>query len=141
MTRVENAMEKHKVKKYNCSQCVATVFADILGMDESHLFQMSAAFGYGMGSMQATCGAVSAGALVIGLLMNNGNTEDSAQKIAIHKAAKEFTRRFAEKNQSLICHELKGVESGTVLRSCDGCIEDAIVILEEMLEEGRFERQ
>ena len=100
------------------------------------MFQLMSAFGLGMGGMNGTCGAVSAGIAVIGMLMNNGDTDDAKQKGKIHKAAKEYTRRFAEKNQSLVCREIKGVDTGTVIRSCDGCIEDAVVILEEMMEEG-----
>ena len=36
-------------------------------------------------------------------------------------------------NESVICRELKGVETGTVLRSCTGCIEDAVKIVEKYI--------
>lgn len=35
---------------------------------------------------------------------------------------------FREKNGSTVCKELKGIESGKVLRSCPGCIEDMVRI-------------
>jgi len=41
--------------------------------------------------------------------------------------------RFAEKNKSTCCGELKGVGTGTVLRSCQGCIEDAVEIAADVL--------
>ena len=44
-----------------------------------------------------------------------------------------MTEAFRTKNQSVICRELKGVDTGTVLRSCDGCIEDAVRIAEAWL--------
>ena len=41
----------------------------------------------------------------------------------------ELMEEFENKNQSYICSRLKGEK----LRSCDGCIEDAVRILEEKL--------
>jgi hypothetical protein len=46
---------------------------------------------------------------------------------------KEAIEKFEQKNKSIICKEIKGVETGEVLRSCDGCIEDAVAILDELL--------
>ena len=40
-----------------------------------------------------------------------------------------------EKNTSVLCKELKGITTGTVLRSCRGCVEDAAEILEEIVDE------
>ncbi|MDY5577405.1 MAG: C-GCAxxG-C-C family protein [Lachnospiraceae bacterium] len=135
MDRKELALEKHG-KGYNCSQAVGCAFCDLMGMEESQVFQIMSAFGYGMGGMKGTCGAVSAGIAVIGMILNNGDTSDVKQKVGIHKVAKEYVRRFEEKNQSIICRNLKGVDTGEVLRSCSGCIEDAVDILEDMIKEG-----
>ncbi len=43
-------------------------------------------------------------------------------------------QRFQEKNGSTICRELKGVDTGNPLRSCPGCLEDAIELAQEILE-------
>ena len=40
---------------------------------------------------------------------------------------------FQKKNGSLICKELKGVETGCPLRSCGDCIADAAEIVEQIL--------
>lgn len=48
---------------------------------------------------------------------------------------KELTAKFQEMNNSIICREIKGVDTGIVLRSCDGCVEDAAGIIEEYLAE------
>ena len=45
-------------------------------------------------------------------------------------------RRFEEKNGSVFCRELKGKDTGVVLRSCAGCIEDAAEIAEDILKTG-----
>ena len=49
----------------------------------------------------------------------------------------EIEKRFKEKNSTVMCRELKGVETGQVLRTCRGCVEDAAEILEEILEERK----
>ena len=48
----------------------------------------------------------------------------------------EFERSFIEKNGSAVCKELKGIETGKMLRSCRGCVTDAAEILEQMLEDS-----
>ena len=40
---------------------------------------------------------------------------------------------FKEKNGSIVCREIKGVDTGNVLRTCDGCIEDAVALLDKHL--------
>ena len=46
---------------------------------------------------------------------------------------KDLTEKFLEKNKSIICREIKGVETKQILRSCDGCVQDAAEIVEEYL--------
>lgn len=127
------ALENHK-NGYNCAQAVACVFCDKLGKDEKEVFKIMEAFGLGMGTM-ATCGAVSAMAAVTGMVESDGALDTPKTKAKSYKAMKELTAKFVEKNQSSICREIKGVDTGTVLRSCGGCIQDAVELLEEYLEE------
>ena len=49
------------------------------------------------------------------------------------KKVRQMAKEFEEKNKSLICRELKGIDTGTPLRSCPGCIEDAVRIIGEHL--------
>ena len=128
---VKKALEYH-AKGYNCAQSVACAFCDRLGKDEKTVFEMTEAFGFGMGSM-GTCGAVSAMAAVVGMVESDGNLEAPKTKKKSYGAMKELTNKFIEKNESIICKDIKGVETGKVLRSCNGCIEDAVVLLEEYL--------
>lgn len=125
------AIENHK-KGYNCAQAVACAFCDRLGKDEKEVFEIMEAFGFGMGTM-GTCGAVSGMAAVVGMVESDGALDAPKTKKASYKAMKALTEKFAEKNSSIICRELKGVDSGEVLRSCSGCIEDAVELVEEYL--------
>lgn len=52
---------------------------------------------------------------------------------ASDKAA-ELLRRFEAKNGSVFCRELKGRDTGVVLRPCRGCVEDAAELAEEIFE-------
>lgn len=125
------AIENHK-KGYNCAQAVACAFCEKLGRDEKEVFEIMEAFGFGMGTM-GTCGAVSAMAAVVGMAESDGALDAPKTKKASYKVMKALTEKFTEKNSSIICRELKGVDSGEVLRSCSGCIEDAADIVEEYL--------
>lgn len=131
MTRQEQALKLHN-EGYNCAQCVACVFNDILNEDERLLFRMTEAFGAGMGCTK-TCGAVTAMGVVIGLLTSDGNMEKPATKGKSYRLMRESIKEFEEKNKSVICRELKGIDTGKVLRSCNGCIADAVEILEKKM--------
>ena len=119
MNRVEKAIENHH-KGYNCAQAVVCAFADATDFTEDQLFRLSEAFGFGMGT-QGVCGAVSAMAFLAGIPETN--------KKESYKLVAELIKAFEEKNQTTRCLKLKGEN----IRSCDGCIEDAVRILEEKL--------
>lgn len=129
----ERAVENHR-KGYNCAQAVACAFCEKLGRDEKEVFEMMEAFGLGMGTM-GTCGAVSGMAAVAGMVESDGALDAPRTKKQSYKAMKELTEKFIAKNQSVICREIKGVETGKVLRSCPGCVQDAAELLEEYLEQ------
>ncbi len=129
--RVKQALANHN-KGYNCSQSVACAYCDLFGIDEKTAFRMAEAYGFGMGSME-TCGAVTAMAMVAGMKLSDGNLDKPASKRDCYGIMKKMTNAFLEKNQSINCKEIKGITGGAVLRSCDGCIEDAANILENML--------
>lgn len=130
--RVEKAMEYHK-KGYNCCQAVACAFCDKAGIDEQTMFRMTEGFGLGMGGMKATCGAVSGAVVLAGLKNSTGNTDNPNSKGSTYKLSKALVKEFEEKNSSVVCEELKGVQTGTVLRSCSGCIKDAVLLAGKIL--------
>ena len=129
--KTKKAVENHH-NGYNCAQSVACVFADELGYDEGQVFAMMEAFGFGMGCMNV-CGAVSAMTAIAGMKESSGEPGNPSTKKAGYKASKAMQRAFEEKNGSVMCKKIKGVETGEVLRSCDGCVEDAAEIVEKYL--------
>lgn len=131
MNRPEKALELHHSRR-NCAQCIACAFGDVLKEDEQTLFRMAEAFGGGMGCMK-TCGAVTAMGMVIGLYGSDGNLEKPGTKGKSAKLMRQAIAMFEERNGSTVCSELKGVGTGKVLRSCDGCVTDAAEILDKLL--------
>ena len=65
--------------------------------------------------------------------VSDGNLEVPTTKRKSYQDMKALTEKFLEKNSSVICREIKGVDTGKVLRSCDGCIADAVEFLQEYL--------
>ena len=130
--RVAEIKDKH-TRGYNCAQIVLCSYAEELGIDEEMLFRISEGFGAGMGGMMQTCGAVTAMFMALGLANSSGDLQACDTKPQTMKKVRELAAEFEKKNGSSVCRELKGIDTGKVLRSCDGCIEDGIRILGEYL--------
>jgi C_GCAxxG_C_C family probable redox protein len=135
-TRVEQALINHN-KGYNCAQSVACAYCDLFGIEEQTAFRLAEAYGFGMGTM-GTCGAVTAMAMVNGMKNSDGNLEAPATKKTSYSDMKKMIQEFLTLNGSVMCNEIKGLTGGEVLRSCDGCIEDAAKIIEKILLYGAF---
>src|SRR5574344_1068470 len=131
-TRKEIALSK-KAQGYNCAQSVICTYCDLFGIDEKQAFMLSEGFGGGMGGMQMTCGVVTAMFMMAGLKNSSANLSKPDSKISTYSLVKEMAQKFKDKNQSIICAELKGSITGKPLRSCNGCVEDACEIIESYL--------
>ncbi len=130
--RIDKSIELHS-KGYNCAQAVACAFCDKTPFSEDLIFRMTEGLGRGMGGMDATCGAISAACVLSGLKNSTANLDAPDSKQDSYSDSQFCITAFKEKNGSLICRELTGEDTGTPLRSCDGCIEDAVVIVAEKL--------
>ena len=123
----------YRKEGYNCAQAVACTYCDKAGIDEKTMCQRTEGYGLGMGGMKGTCGAVSGAVLLAGMKNSTGNVEHPDSKGATYKLSREIVKEFQEKNSSVVCEELKGVETGNVLRSCGGCIKDAVLLAGRIL--------
>ena len=65
--------------------------------------------------------------------MSDGNLEDPKTKKECYAMMQKLIEEFKAMNGSIICREIKGIDTGKVLRSCDGCIEDAVELLDKHL--------
>lgn len=130
-SRVQKAIDLHH-KGYNCAQAVVCAYCDLFGLDEETAYRASEAFGFGMGQMEV-CGALAGACMLAGLKNSGGLQAVGKTKAETYKLDRQLAAAFREKNQSVLCRELKGVESGQVLRPCDGCVEDGARLVETYL--------
>lgn len=131
MNKREKAVENHK-NGCNCAQAVACVFADRLGRSEDEIFRFTEAFGGGMGGTQGVCGAVSAMVFVAGGIKSYGiNKLPETNKKESYNSARELMDRFRSQIETIMCGEIKS----ECRFSCDKCIEVAVEILEEFIEQ------
>lgn len=131
-SRVQQAVARHH-KGYNCAQAVVCTYCDLFGVDEQTAFRMSESFGFGMGT-QSVCGALSGALMVLGLKNSGGVKAPGTTKGATYKIARALTAAFEERVGALLCSEIK---APPVTCSCDGCVEHAARIVEELLLEAR----
>lgn len=130
-TRVEETTERHQ-KGYNCAQAVACTYCDLVGVSEDMMFRMTEGYGSGMGCMDGTCGAVS-GAIALAGMKNSLGCENPTSKKETYQLAGEILKQFEKKNGSVICRNLKGIDTNQALRSCGDCIKDAAELAEKIL--------
>ena len=126
------AVEK-RAKGYNCAQAVVCTYCDLVGMDEQTLFRLTEGLGGGMGTGTGTCGAVVGACILAGLVNSSGNLQAPDSKAATAKLSRGIMCQFQQRNGAVTCKELKGIETGKMLRSCPDCIRDAAEFAEEIL--------
>ena len=130
--RIAKAAELH-AKGYNCAQAVACTFCDKTVLSEEMIFRVTEGLGRGMGGRDATCGAISAACVLSGLKNSTAHLDSPDSKLVSYDVSDACITAFKEKNGSIVCRELTGEDTGTPLRSCDGCIEDAVVLVAEKI--------
>ena len=131
--RIAKALANHD-KNFNCCQSVACAYCDLVGVDEETMFKAAEAFGLGMGGMEGTCGAIAGAVLLAGFKNSSANLEHPDSKGQTYKLSAAIVKEFLEKNGATACRDLKGRDTGVILRTCPGCIEDAAAIAEKILE-------
>lgn len=120
--RAEAGVE-YKHNGCNCCQAVLMAYSDLLNTDKDTLMSLGSGFGLGMGCMEGTCGALCGAVAAAGLITSGENSR---------AVSKQILNSFKEKCSSTICKDLKGIETGKMLCSCDDCVRNAIIALSEL---------
>ena len=124
---LEERMEyaARRKKEMNCCQAVLVAFADKLEKSEDDLLRLGSGFGAGMGTMEGTCGALVGAIMASSLLSANGEAMKNSR--AIMPRFKELC------GGATICRDLKGIETGKMLCSCEDCVRNAVLSAGEAL--------
>lgn len=134
--RIQKAIELFN-NKYNCAQAIFSAFSDVTGVNENISKKIPAGLGAGFGRLQNACGAVTGAILVIGSIYHNDN-DITGSKELVYSKTREFIEKFQNKNNSIICRELLGVDINTTDQSqrknllktrCENFLKDACSIL------------
>ena len=150
--RIQRAVEFF-MSGYGCSQSVVAAFADLYGLDETMVKRIAAGFGGGVGRMRMMCGTVSGLVMLAGLDCGQTEGDDSEGKAACYKVVQELLETFKQRNGSIICAELLGLNGCKVVkntyvpdernaayykkRPCAQKVESAARIFAEYLEKKR----
>jgi len=118
------------------------------GLDNEELLWSCTAFNGGIGrQQQAQCGAISAGAVCLGLrhrCLSEDKEKVKQARLDARQDASELVRSFAQKFNNIICIDLVGVnfsqpekfqqylESGAWKEKCDGYVQFIIEKLYEL---------
>ena len=111
-------------KEMNCCQAALVAFADTLGKGEDDLLRLGSGFGSGMATMEGTCGALVGAIMVSSLLSPDGEARNNSR--AIMSRFKELC------GGATICRDLKGIETGKMLCSCEDCVRNAVHVAGEI---------
>ena len=127
MNRKEQANDFHLAGR-NCCQSVLLCFKEYTELTEEQLLGLGAPFGFGFGAMEGSCGALAAVEILMGLREMAGYGRRERRE-----AASAIAEDFKSRTGSIICKELKGIETGKMLCPCPVCIANAVEMLEERL--------
>ena len=145
MSKADRASELFS-NNFNCSQAVLTAFAADFGIDEELALKLGTQFGGGARNGEM-CGAVSGALMVLGLKYGHYQADNIDQKSKAYCIASEYTRRFKDKNGSIVCRDLLGYdltkpedmacikERNLFGEVCPKMIRSAVEVLEEILAE------
>ena len=123
---IEKAMElRNEVPMCNnCAQTILRVYAKELGLNEDVAAALASNFGGGM-KCGSTCGAITAGLMVLG-----------AKGVESPVILNEFRKRIADNHEGMTeCADLlraNAVKGGEKKPHCDGMIREAIVLIDEL---------
>lgn len=130
-----------------CSQAVFSTYARQWGMEPEIFLKIGDAFGAGIGGLASICGAVTGAIMAIGLKYGRTRPEDEEAKQKTRSLVKTFVKQFEERNGSIECKRLLGVDisipqgmelaekKGFFETLCPKLIEDAVDILDGLLSE------
>ena len=115
------------------------------GLEVETALKISSAFGGGIGRTGDVCGAVIGALMAIGLEYGRTKPNDDEAKEKTYHLSQEFLQKFRERNDSIVCRDLLGVdisapdgrerieELGLEEKVCQKAVRDAAEILEEIL--------
>lgn len=114
-------MELRRSHGCNCCQSVVAAITE-----EPALIEAASGFGGGMGTMQGPCGAL------VGAVIAAG---EKTAGVGTTRYSRRLYEDFRERSGAVICKDLKGIETGKVLCSCEDCVRNGVRVYLNVFEE------
>ena len=101
----------YEAKFGDCCQCVVAPFQEILGLGNDLVLKTATFFAGGMGNAGKTCGALTGGVMVLGMLYGREDLEGSVDDIlkSIH-IVQALVKKFEKKYGTTSCREITKVD-------------------------------
>jgi C_GCAxxG_C_C family probable redox protein len=133
-------------KEFNCAESVLLALSDSLNIKSDCIPRVGTGFGGGMG-VGSVCGAVSGAVMAIGLQCGRMDAKEREKRANVYELVEKFMTAFEEKNTSIICQEILGVDTRTkegikkyreenLHTRCENCVVTAVQIVQTLLAPG-----
>jgi C_GCAxxG_C_C family probable redox protein len=148
MNTVEESLQLFN-NEYNCAQSILVAFAPKVGIDHSTAFRIAAGLGGGIGRTQNVCGAINAGAIVLGYAIGNYTPGDAEAKKAVGDMVGKFVNECKQVLGTTQCLEITKIDlnndelrqwatdKGFLSAACNNAVEKVAQILESYLDHQR----
>jgi len=104
----EKAVKRFR-EGYNCAQSVLLTMFEHWNGENELIPKIATAFGAGIGRCGSVCGALTGGAMAIGI--KYGTNEPSLEKrLKAYELAQKFYKQFERQHESVLCRELIGYD-------------------------------
>ena len=99
-----------------CAQCSLAALQDVFDMREDAVFRSASGLAGGIGLTNlGTCGALTGGAMAIGMLFGRereGFVDPMRKRTVAYRLCKQLAERFVEEYGSVLCREIQEVHLG-----------------------------
>ncbi len=131
---------------YSCAQSILVAFASAVNIDHDLAFSIGAGLGGGIGRTQNICGAINAGAIILGLKFGRYNPSDAESKNRMANLVHQFVDECKQTLGATQCLDLIKVdlnnkeqiqsaqESGQLSNICNNAVLKTAEILTRYLQ-------
>jgi len=147
MNRSEQALSLF-TNGYNCAQSVLIAFASEAEIDAKMAFRIASGLGGGVGQSKNICGAINAGAIVLGMKFGRYEYTDKNAKDNVAKLIGKFVSECRKELGSSNCFDLLNIDSDNAViekettnsdrlsNVCNNAVSKTAEILEKFLAEN-----
>lgn len=144
MNNIEKSLDLFK-KGNSCAQAILEGYANRVNIEPQIAISIGAGLGGGVGRKQSICGAINAGAIILGLKHSSGISGDTESKDKTAEMVGNFVTECEQKLGKITCKELLNIDlsnpiekgeakaAGIFDRVCDNAVEQTAIILEKYL--------